>query len=75
MLCRMYVCICKAITEKDIAVAVENGVRSMRQLRLATQCASQCGRCASFARATMNEALEAESAKSPLAFNVAIVAQ
>ena len=70
----MYICICKAVTEKDIAVAVDNGVRTMRELRMATQCSSQCGGCAELARATMHEAIEAYDSKQPLPLNVTMVA-
>ena len=68
----MYICICKAVTQKDIAVAVDNGVRTMRQLRLATQCSSQCGQCAELAKTTLTEAINNSDSKNPLAFNVAL---
>ena len=70
----MYICICKAVTEKDIATAVDNGVRTMRELRLATQCSSQCGSCAEFAKATLTDAVQASAANSSQLFNVALTA-
>jgi bacterioferritin-associated ferredoxin len=70
----MYVCICKAVTEKDIAAAVDRGVRTMRQLRLATQCSSQCGRCAEFAKTTLTAAVESQGPANPQIFNVALTA-
>jgi len=41
----MYVCICNAVTDSDIRNAVEEGVVSMKQLRLTTGCGSTCGSC------------------------------
>jgi bacterioferritin-associated ferredoxin len=70
----MYVCICNAVTEKDIAIAVDRGVRTMRQLRMATQCSSQCGSCAELAKATMAEAITANSSINRQLFSVAITA-
>lgn len=46
----MYICICNAVTDKDIRKAAESGVRSMRQLRQATGCAGNCGQCAPMAK-------------------------
>lgn len=46
----MYVCICKALTEKDIHQAVASGCNSVRELKRQTGLASECGRCASCAK-------------------------
>jgi len=70
----MYVCICKAVTEHDIAVAVDNGVRTMRELSLATKCSSQCGRCAELAQTTLHDAIEKSAARTPISLNVALTA-
>ena len=51
----MYICVCKAITESDIRNACQEGVSPMRELRLATPCSSQCGRCAGSARAILSQ--------------------
>lgn len=45
----MYVCICNAVTERDIAAAANRGVTTLEELRMATGCASTCGTCACFA--------------------------
>lgn len=70
----MYICICKAVTETDITVAVDNGVRTMRELRMATQCSSQCGRCVELAKSTLAQAIATRAPQNPLAFNVALTA-
>lgn len=42
----MFVCLCNAITDKDIKNAVlENGVGNMRDLKEQFSIANQCGKC------------------------------
>lgn len=51
----MFVCICNGITEKDIALAVEQGASNMKELREKLDIANQCGKCSQFAKATLND--------------------
>lgn len=51
----MFVCICHAITEKEIAQAVEQGAGSMKELREQLSVATQCGKCTSFAKSILDE--------------------
>ncbi|MGQ5524311.1 bacterioferritin-associated ferredoxin [Chitinimonas sp. PSY-7] len=51
----MYVCICNAVTDKQIRRAVENGCDTMRDLRMELGVAGCCGKCAPDARALMLE--------------------
>lgn len=51
----MFVCICHAITEKDIAQAVEQGAGTMKELREQLNVASQCGKCSSFAKSMLDD--------------------
>lgn len=53
----MYVCICHAITDRDIRHAVERGACSMRELRNELKVATQCGRCASCAKTCLSQSL------------------
>lgn len=53
----MYVCICNAVTDKDIRKAAARGIESMAQLREELQVASCCGRCADCARQVLNQAV------------------
>ncbi|MEY4685589.1 MAG: hypothetical protein RLZ25_2048 [Pseudomonadota bacterium] len=47
----MYVCICEAVTEKEILRQVqEEGVKTLRSLGRATGACRQCGKCAADAR-------------------------
>ncbi len=41
----MYVCICNAVTEKDIHRAVKQGVSSLDQLSEVTAVSLRCGSC------------------------------
>ncbi|MBZ9610601.1 bacterioferritin-associated ferredoxin [Rheinheimera maricola] len=41
----MYVCLCKAVTDKTIKQKVAEGVSSMRELKMCTGVGSQCGKC------------------------------
>ena len=41
----MYVCICNAITEKQIRHAAQTGVRDLWQLQRELGVASSCGSC------------------------------
>lgn len=57
----MYVCICHAVTDRTIRACAEQGVRTLRQLREATGCASGCGRCAPEAKALLEACAELRS--------------
>jgi bacterioferritin-associated ferredoxin len=57
----MYVCVCHAVTDRDIAQAVADGARSMRDLHERTGVAGTCGRCAQCAHACLKEASAAEA--------------
>ena len=41
----MYVCVCNAITERQLQKAINNGACSMRQLETELNIASNCGSC------------------------------
>ncbi len=51
----MYVCVCKAITDKQIRRAAANGVDNLYELRQALGVASACGTCSDMAQAILNE--------------------
>lgn len=41
----MYVCVCKAVTDKQIKTAMDNGVCTRRQLFECFGVGSDCGKC------------------------------
>ncbi len=51
----MYVCICQAVTDRDIREAVDAGARSMRELRRRLNLCNSCGRCGQHARELLVE--------------------
>ncbi|MEM7027219.1 MAG: (2Fe-2S)-binding protein [Pseudomonadota bacterium] len=54
----MYICICNAVTEKEIEKAVDNGCNSLRQLEDQLGVASQCGSCACEAASHLQKTME-----------------
>ena len=51
----MYVCICNAITDKQIRRAAKAGVANVYELRENLGVASNCGSCADQAQSILNE--------------------
>ena len=52
----MYVCICKAVTDKQIRRAAANGVDNLYELREALGVGSGCGTCSDVAESILDEA-------------------
>jgi bacterioferritin-associated ferredoxin len=52
----MYVCVCKAITDRQIREAAEGGARTLQDLRRDLGIARDCGRCAACAMECLAEA-------------------
>jgi bacterioferritin-associated ferredoxin len=53
----MYVCICNAVTDKEIRQAVRLGATTMRDLRDGLGVAANCGKCTSCAKGLLREEL------------------
>ncbi|MFT3849987.1 MAG: (2Fe-2S)-binding protein [Propionivibrio sp.] len=51
----MYVCVCKAVTERQVRQAVSDGARSLKDLRRELGVTSDCGQCAVCARQCLRE--------------------
>lgn len=63
----MYVCVCNAVTDRQIRSEVQGGACSMRQLQLSLGVAATCGRCAPCARELLMSCLhEAERQRGQL---------
>ncbi len=58
----MYVCVCQAITDRQVREAVHSGVQSMRGLRQHLGVASECGKCARCAHGILKECQACPSA-------------
>jgi len=55
----MYVCVCNAVTERQIAEAARSGMTRLRQLRDALGVTAECGKCAKCAHHCLRDALGA----------------
>ena len=53
----MYVCVCKAVTERQIHEAIRLGARTLKDLRRELDITRECGQCASCARQCIKAAL------------------
>ncbi|EEZ80768.1 MAG: hypothetical protein HN639_03780 [Candidatus Thioglobus sp.] len=51
----MYICICNAVTDKDIQKAVKNGACSINDLGKELKVGTCCGRCKSCAKRVIDE--------------------
>ena len=58
----MYICICNAITERQIVRAAEQGARSPQDLAHGLGVGLGCGRCVTCAKALLVETVERISA-------------
>ena len=61
----MYVCVCNAVTERDIESAAAQGARRLRDLRQCLGVTAECSRCACAARCCLEAAIGRGNA-SPL---------
>jgi len=52
----MYVCVCQAVTDRQIQDAARNGARTLKDLRRELGVTLDCGRCASCAHDCLKEA-------------------
>lgn len=60
----MYVCVCNAITERDIRAAVAEGVREFGQLQERLRVSTCCGTCRDDARACLDACRTRESSSA-----------
>lgn len=53
----MYVCVCNAVTERQIHHAAKQGARNLRDLRQSLGVTAECGRCARCAHDCLRSAV------------------
>lgn len=51
----MYVCVCNAVTDRQIRAAAQRGARSLNDLSAELKVATCCGRCGDHARRILDE--------------------
>ncbi len=49
----MFVCVCNAVTDREIRYLARRGVDSLEELRMLTGCSDCCGQCADEAEAVL----------------------
>lgn len=57
----MYVCVCQAVTDRQIREAAQEGARTLKDLRRDLGVTRDCGRCASCARECLQEAYDGDA--------------
>jgi len=58
----MYVCVCRAVTERQIFEAAQAGAKNLKDLKRDLDVTTECGRCASCAKECLRDAHKAISA-------------
>ena len=58
----MYVCVCSAVTERDIECAAAQGARRLRDLRQCLGVTAECNRCACAAKCCLDAAIGSANA-------------
>ncbi|MCM2972112.1 MULTISPECIES: (2Fe-2S)-binding protein [Larsenimonas] len=66
----MFVCLCKGVSDRQLKQAVTDGANSWREVRIETECATQCGKCACMAKAIVDDALAQKFEDFDLAYAV-----
>jgi len=63
----MYVCLCKAVTDRQIRDMVNGGACSYAEVRSKLGVATQCGKCGQQAKAIVQTSVRMTDAEPPLA--------
>jgi bacterioferritin-associated ferredoxin len=62
---RMIVCVCKAVSDRQIRAAVRDGATRLQDLSRQTGLGTCCGKCLPEARSTLAESLKAQHEHGP----------
>ncbi|MCP5093242.1 MAG: bacterioferritin-associated ferredoxin [Gammaproteobacteria bacterium] len=68
----MYVCICNAITDKQIRKAAKSGAQSLRDLQRELGIASGCGSCKETASQILQESRQRPRTTEPVVYQPAL---
>ena len=68
----MYVCICNAITDKQIRKAAESGIEDLWTLQRELGVAAGCGSCIEVASEILNESVRARQVAEPVLYSPAM---
>jgi bacterioferritin-associated ferredoxin len=64
--CAMYVCICNAVTDRQIREAAASGARTFSDVRRRTGCSDCCGSCESLAIEIFDKAVATRTLDLPI---------
>jgi len=64
---QMIICVCKAVSDRHIRSAVNNGAASLRDLTREFGLGTCCGKCVPEARATLSASLDSRRESAELA--------
>lgn len=62
----MFVCICNAVSDREIRDLARRGVETLEELRMLTGCSDCCGQCAEEAERILLAAIAAERSRGQL---------
>lgn len=68
----MYVCLCNAITDKQIRKAAESGIEDLWSLQRELGVAAGCGSCSELASAILSETRHPKRVAEPVVYSPAI---
>lgn len=57
----MYVCVCKAVTDREVTRAIHQGACTRRQLVQCTGVGSVCGKCSQSLKALLDDTLRQQN--------------
>jgi len=61
----VYLCLCRAISDKDVAAAARCGARTVGQVFKSKNCTPNCGSCIGHIRAHLDETHAAHACREP----------
>ena len=70
----MIVCVCNNISDREIRQAVDLGINSVAELRKELGVGTMCGKCISYAREVLHEALDSKTVVTELSFRASQLA-
>ena len=56
----MYICLCQAVTEKQIKAAAEGGAEKVSDLKRLLAVGTVCGKCVCVAQSVLDDALQTD---------------
>ena len=55
----MYLCVCRAVRESEVDIAIDQGCRTFKDISDQTGCSKECGQCAQTVKGYIDQRIEA----------------